>query len=353
MSADVPRPVACDDTSFDWLAAYLRLRHKQSSSRGARYLLYEADTSGFGDRVDGLLFALCLAALSERVLLSTDYWFAGYLRPKLPKIRFNASIHPPLPTKAHMFFTTNGVLPAGISVDVASPLIRVLANAGPHHAHTLENLTATRTPSGRRVAKLVGAYLTDRDRELHRLGSIHALELHMPSSCIFSSLLEMAPPLTDAITAARQDMFGNALQSYAAIHLRLGDTADGSSMEYRQCVHKTDERISLPAALSHVQRALEATNGLPLYVATDNGLLKAQLRRKQGVHVHGCDDCATHIASNRFARSAAPAKLMFEELGLLAAASVLLCPPGNPSRFFRTAVYLRGAGCTLALRGGD
>ena len=148
-----------------------------------------------------------------------------------------------------------------------------------------------------------------------------------------------------------QEMFGDALQSYAAMHLRLGDTADGSSMAYRQCAHKTDERMSLTTALSHIQNALAVVRvrgDLPLYVATDNAFLKARLRRKQGVHVHGCDECATHIASNLFSRSAAPEKLMFEELGLLAAASVLFCPPATPSRFFRTAIYLRGSGCTQA-----
>lgn len=118
----------------------------------------------------------------------------------------------------------------------------------------------------------------------------------------------------------------------------------------RQCIYKTDERLDIPQALEYVQGALTAADGLPLYVATDNAMLKARLREVRGAHVHGCNDCARHIASDQFTRTAAPAKLMFAELGLLASASILFCPPGYASRFFRTAIYIRGAACTTIVR---
>ena len=204
MCAAPPPPVNCANPLLAWLPSYMGLRTRRMSSQGARYLLYEAEISGFGDRIDGLLFSLCLAALSERVLLTSDDWFSGYLRPKLRNMRFNASIHPALPATPNAFFTTGGVLPRDVGVDADAPLVRVKGNAAPHHAHVIAPSMVTRTRSGSRVAQQVGMWLADRDRIGREEGSMHTLDLHLHSACLFSSLLEMAPALVSAVGSARQ-----------------------------------------------------------------------------------------------------------------------------------------------------
>ena len=73
-------------------------------------------------------------------------------------------------------------------------------------------------------------------------------------------------------------MFGRDTAPYQALHVRMGDAAEGAAFD-RRSVPRKDIRFSHATAL-HMIRCVRAQSNLPIYVATDNAALKQAIRTR-------------------------------------------------------------------------
>ena len=95
-------------------------------------------------------------------------------------------------------------------------------------------------------------------------------------SCLWQFVFLPSPELQHHIGRQQQLLFGRA--SYASIHLRLGDTAIGAAFS-AALVPKFDVRLSPSDALAKIL-CVRRTTGLPVFLATDNAMLKRAVRER-------------------------------------------------------------------------
>ena len=95
-------------------------------------------------------------------------------------------------------------------------------------------------------------------------------------SCLWRFVFAPSPFLRSAMSTARRAMFGSETAPYNAVHIRMGDAADGVAFDTRSVPQK-DRRFVHDAAL-HMIRCAKAQSPLPVFIATDNAALKRALR---------------------------------------------------------------------------
>jgi hypothetical protein len=86
-------------------------------------------------------------------------------------------------------------------------------------------------------------------------------------SCLWHFIFKPSEWLSRTLAERRTRMFGSASAPYDALHVRMGDAAEGVAFEERS-VPRTDRRFSHATAL-HMIRCVQAQSTLPLFVATD------------------------------------------------------------------------------------
>ena len=97
-------------------------------------------------------------------------------------------------------------------------------------------------------------------------------------SCLWHFIFKPSEWLSRTLAERRTRIFGNASAPYDALHVRMGDAAEGVAFEERS-VPRTDKRFSHLTAL-HMIRCVQAQSTLPLFVATDNAALKQAIQRR-------------------------------------------------------------------------
>lgn len=102
-------------------------------------------------------------------------------------------------------------------------------------------------------------------------------------SCLWHFIFKPSEWLSRTLAERRTRMFGSASEPYDALHVRMGDAAEGVAFEERS-VPRTDRRFSHATAL-HMIRCVQAQSTLPLFVATDNAALKQAIQRRSLAHL--------------------------------------------------------------------
>ena len=103
------------------------------------------------------------------------------------------------------------------------------------------------------------------------------------------------------VHAARVKLFGAAVP-YVSMHIRMGDSADGSLLGKTSgfATRIKDERCTLAQAAIAIACISSAAPGHPLFVATDNAALKAALAARDPAMIN-----ATHLVAGLFGSDAA------------------------------------------------
>ena len=93
----------------------------------------------------------------------------------------------------------------------------------------------------------------------------------LPSyGCLWNTLFAASPSLARAVAQQRAAMFGSPTAPFAALHLRLGDGANGSAFD-QSTVPQRHKVLSQTDAVAALRCAKHLAAGRPLFVATENG----------------------------------------------------------------------------------
>lgn len=175
---------------------------------------------------------------------------------------------------------------------------------------------------------------------------------------LYSALFRPKPAFDRQVRAARARLFGAAGARYNAMHVRMGDSAQGSGLAGNFLSRIRDVRFTLEQAVVAVACVSSAARQLPLFVATDNAALKAALAARdparintsvavaphafEHVIVDGCTDCMVNAVQKHDFEPAA-VRGIFMDLALLAG-GVDFFAMGRGSNYAAWAQAWRGPG---------
>lgn len=310
-----------------WLDAYAMFHPTRRGRKGTKYLVYtcrpkmpgtHSHCLGFGDRFRMIGFLLRLAAAWSRVLLID--WAS------------------PVPIES--FFNAN----------------RIDWRLTDDERHSVEGLQVTRwgagilgKPPDERFVRLVGNTIWHASIGNWPATGEQISNYTSPSlSCLWRFLFKPSDAMQRELTAQRVEMFGNATQPFWGLHVRMGDRAAGSSFA-TETIPKRDTRLTHAQAVALIG-CIRRTAGtrLPMYIATDNAILKQAIKAGdprtlignarsniselttafEGVHVRGCTACMINpVFTHNFSR--AEVEDIFVEMGLLVQSQCFYYAPSN------------------------
>ncbi len=263
MTASVSEP-SCGEVP-PWVAAYARFHSIQRLNASAPTLVYTAASDPMrctylGDRVRGITFALRMAAATGRVLYihyPEPCAWAAHLQPTCIDWRVRASVASQCnATGTDRYFW----MPPKREADVA------------RHAAFISTLIRDEFSPPRRPCV---AFIGNMRWPTAFAGQYAASNASL--SDLWPALFEPTAALRKAIADAKRTILGpnGATDPYVAMHLRLGDAAEGTSILTRKWFTK-DRRLSHSDAVHMIACALRSTR-LPILIATDNAWLRSAL----------------------------------------------------------------------------
>ena len=264
-----------------WLSEYSAWHHQHRQTPNARFLMYScharmnvhaghAACGGHGNRIRQILWTLQMAAATHRVLLVD--WVSpenleDYLIPGEVDWRPNA----------HERATLGGT---------DAPLV---------HRMAWPNANLEQPPTDKYVRVTAGMPGCCEERLANR--SIQSF--HGSIGTLYRFLFRPTAAFRQQVHAARVKLFGAAVP-YVSMHVRMGDSADGTLLGKTSgfVTRIKDHRSTLAQAAIGIACISSAAPGHPLFVATDNAALKAALAAREPAMVN-----ATHlVASAAFRR---------------------------------------------------
>lgn len=105
-------------------------------------------------------------------------------------------------------------------------------------------------PPRTRFLRIVGNAQWHADVRLTADGPLQAYEPRL--SCLFHFVFRPSPWLSDTMAARRLAMFGSATRPFIALHVRMGDAADGVAFSHTT-VPQTDRRYTHASALHMIK----------------------------------------------------------------------------------------------------
>jgi hypothetical protein len=271
-AASTPKPVgSAARVGFPvWVLEYAEWHAANRHARDAKYLVYTCRPSmpgtnshclGFGDRFRLIGFMLRMAAVFGRVLL-LDWDSPAPLADSLAPATFDWRLTPAEEAKVATEKVERwlGGLPQGMPHPKAK-YVRVVGNA-PWQS-------GIGVPAEQNYSVLFREALSPlaRPRNTAEPKAPGGLASY---GCLWNALFAASPSLAEAVAAQRSAMFGSATAPYAALHLRLGDGANGSAFD-QKTVPTRHKVLSHTDAVAALRCARHLAGGRPLFVATENG----------------------------------------------------------------------------------
>jgi len=299
-----------DCAGISWLCWYARFHHRYRYSPTSKYIIYSCrerqpghrHCGGIGHRFTHIGFLLRAAAANRRIFLidwASPEPLENYFIPAHLEWRLNMAEHEAIANeRVHRF-----VWPNASSQPPPEHSQYLLATGGFAWAAACFGCANLTTPS---------------------FGSL------------FKFLFQSTEALESRLRALRVSVFGAATVAYNSMHVRMGDSADGSALGNNFFTPVRDARFSLAHAFEGIS-CVAGSSSLPLFVATDNAALKTaisahnisrllgsdhtvglEVRRSfSRAVVHGCSDCMVNtVHKHNF--SAESIEGIFADLGFLA-----------------------------------
>lgn len=259
-----------------WLSNYSVWHHQHRNGPNARFLMYScharmnvfggyAACGGHGNRIRQILWTLQAAAATRRVLLVD--WMSpenleDYLMPSEIDWRPNAN------ERATLGGTDQ-------------PL--VYRSAWP-------NAQSAPPPPDRFLRVTAGMPGCCNERSANR--SMTAFQASIGT--LYRFLFKPTPAFRQEVHAARVQLFGAAVP-YVSMHVRMGDSADGTLLGKTSgfATRIRDDRCTLAQAAIAIACISSAAPAHPLFVATDNAALKAALAARDPAMIN-----ATHLVAD-------------------------------------------------------
>lgn len=286
----------------EWFKDYEAYHAAARGQPGTKYLVHQVPdhkvgkSGGFGDRLRGMLYALRVAAASERVLLYT------WARP--------VELHDLLVPSGAINWSTSGIPDFQAGLDKA-PVLRFMNGA--HHPVLLEGKLGNMTEP-------FVVLQTNARMEALCKGCPELSEMDAKTACVWNRLFRPTDAIYKQADQELQRMYGNSSARYVAVHLRLGGfTGEG---EHERGKGPLKNFAGAIRCANQLARQSNISSSTPILLVTDNhhlrtfiqgdNLLNVVTPSTEPIHI----DQALHLDQNVRAHSSTVVDLILLSRGV-------------------------------------